>query len=86
MTSWKVLLKAEMSSRGESEEDVVASTLTPQQENRRFDAGYGGTEGCAFTVWTKTRVYFPACYDGSEWVDSVSRNPDGVATGHIGGG
>jgi hypothetical protein len=31
-------------------------------------------------------VYFPACYDGAEWVGSVSRNPDGKATRHQGGG
>lgn len=31
-------------------------------------------------------VYFPLCYDGSEWVGSVSRNPNGVSTMHLGGG
>ncbi len=53
---------------------------------RMFDAGYGGTEGAHFTVWTSKRVYFPVQYDGAEWCASVSREPDGVATEHVGGG
>lgn len=53
---------------------------------RAFDDGYGGTEGWHFTVWTAERVYFPACYDGSEWADSAPRNPCPIPTEHIGGG
>lgn len=30
----------------------------------------------------KKSVYFPLCYDGSEWVGRVTRNPDGKATDH----
>jgi hypothetical protein len=51
-----------------------------------FDAGFGGEEGCYFTAWTKDRVLFPCCYDGSEWISSVPRNPCDVATRHKGGG
>lgn len=50
-----------------------------------FDDGYGGTEGPAFTLWTKDNVYFPVCYDGAEWVCSVPRNPCDVASTHVGG-
>lgn len=50
-----------------------------------FDSGFGDTEGFAFTAWTKNRVYFPACYAGSEWIHSVPRNPCNEATEHIGG-
>ena len=51
-----------------------------------FNDGYGGAEGMPFTIWTKKNVFFPAVYDGAEWVACVSRNPDGVPTEHIGGG
>jgi hypothetical protein len=51
-----------------------------------FDPGYGSTEGPSFTLWTAKRVYLPACYDGSEWVASVPRNPCDEATEHVGGG
>ena len=51
-----------------------------------FDDGFGGTNGPSFTAWTLTRVYFPAEYDGSEWIDSVPRHPSNNATCHIGGG
>ena len=52
---------------------------------QEFDGGYGGTEGCSFTAWGGKYVYFPAVYDGSEWVECVPRNPCLIATKHIGG-
>lgn len=54
--------------------------------DHQFHDGYGGEEGLPFTLWTKERVYFPVVYDGSEWVASVPRNPNGEATEHVGGG
>ena len=51
----------------------------------KFGNGFGAHEGIPFTMWTKKRVYFPVEYDGAEWVSSVSRNPDGEPTGHVGG-
>ena len=86
MGNWKKLIEYEMASQGESFEDVVECTLTEEQLLVQFDAGYGGIEGEHFTLWTTNRVYFPAVYDGSEWVGSVSRNPDGKPTYHLGGG
>ena len=53
--------------------------------NRQFDRSYGLTEGRRFCIWTTHFVYFPICYDGSEWVGSVSRNPNGRPIGHQGG-
>lgn len=38
-----------------------------------------------FTLWTKNRVYFPAVYDGDEWVHSVPRHPNNEATEPVGG-
>ena len=65
--------------------DIVSNTMTDKDMDRPFDDGYGAEEGCEFTVWTENFVYFPACYDGSEWVASVARNPNGNPTRHIGG-
>lgn len=50
-----------------------------------FNDDYGYEEGVPFTLWTKNKVYFPVCYDGNEWVGSVSRNPDNKPTKHMGG-
>jgi hypothetical protein len=86
MTNWKELIEEEMKVQEETFEDVVESTLTDEDLIKSFDSGYGGTEGIPFTLWTTNRVYFPICYDGAEWVESVSRNPDGNPTRHFGGG
>ena len=75
-----------MFAHGESWEDTVDSTLTDEQLDKEFDPGYGLQKGDPFTVWTESRVYFPIQYDGSEWCGSVSRNPDGKVTFHLGGG
>lgn len=75
-----------MPTHNESFADIEAHTFAEGELDIEFYPGYGGEEGVPFTVWTKNRVYFPACYDGSEWVVSVSRNPDGVRTEHVGGG
>ena len=62
------------------------TTLTPEEFDLKFDPGYGGTNGVPFTLWTEDYVYFPAKYDGSEWVEGVPRNPCDIATKHVGGG
>ena len=84
--SWHELIENEMKCQGESWADVVSIAPADLDLHRRFDSGYGGEQGQPFTVWTERRVYFPACYDGSEWCASVVRNPDGKPTNHIGGG
>jgi len=86
VTTWRRMIKYEMELHGETADDVVSCTLTDAELDREFDAGYGGHEGASFTLWTKKRVYFPATYDGAEWVASVSRDPDGKPTEHVGGG
>ncbi len=85
-TSWRQDLTESMKQRGESWSDVDAHTLTEEQLDEKFDHGFGGTSGTPFTLWTKNHVYFPAEYDGAEWVAVVPRNPNGVATAHVGGG
>ena len=85
MTNWKELIEQQMNLKSETFEDVVECTLTEEELVEHFDAGYGGSEGKPFTLWTTHRVYFPVVYDGAEWVGSVSRNPDGKPTYHFGG-
>ena len=84
-TNWKELIQYGMNKHKETFDDVVSSTLTEEELLKEFYCGYGCSEGAPFTLWTTNRVYFPAVYDGAEWVESVSRNPDGKPTSHIGG-
>jgi hypothetical protein len=84
--TWRKLIGNEMSDCGDSWKQVVSCTLTSEELDVEFDTDWGAVEGKAFTLWTHTRVYFPVCYDGAEWVSSVSRNPDGHPTNHQGGG
>lgn len=83
--SWRELIGHEMERCGESWGEVEACTITDVELDRRFDSGFGGTEGSPFTLWTKRRVYFPVVYDGAEWVASVPRNPTLEHTEHVGG-
>ena len=85
MTNWKSLIAETMKSHNDSWDNVVSCTLTEEELRESFDAGYGYPEGKPFTLWTKTRVYFPTVYDGAEGVGSVSRNPDERPTEHFGG-
>lgn len=85
MATWRQLIKDELKTRGDSWDNIVSMTLTEDDLDKEFNTCFGGIEGIPFTVWTKNRVYFPVVYDGAEWVESVSRNPDGLPTEHIGG-
>lgn len=84
-SNWKKLIQYEMELQGETFEDVVECTLTDEDLMVEFYSGHGMSEGKPFTLWTTNRVYFPVTYDGAEWVESVSRNPDGKPTYHFGG-
>ncbi len=99
LTSWKEEITKAMKEHDETFEDVeVVVLVTNENEydkeptllsadelDRKFHPGYGGSNGSSFTLWTRNRVYFPAVYDGSEWAESVPRNPCTEATKHIGG-
>ena len=71
---------------------IVFSTLTNEEWDVEFDSGYGGTEGKPFLAWSNNYVYFPVCYDGSEWIERVPRGPWGLNAviesklKHFGGG
>jgi len=86
MVTWRELIAEAMELNGETWDDVDSIALEPGDSlDVEFDNGYGGEEGCKFTVWTENYVYFPLCYDGSEWCGSASRNPNDVAMSHQGG-
>jgi len=85
MTTWRQLLREEMAEQNDSFDNIEISTLDKAGLDRAFDNGFGAPKGSSLTVWTKTRVYFPTVYDGSEDVGSVSRHPDGENTQHSGG-
>lgn len=83
--NWKQELENEIRSLGE---DItsLATTLTEEEMTREFDGeSYGLPWGDSFTAWTTNYVYFPATYDGMEWVESVPRDPCMKKTHHIGG-
>ena len=96
-TSWREEITHAMKKHNETFDDVELvvfavneyhekQRLLPTKElDRKFNSGYGGSEGSSFTLWTKNRVYFPVVYDGSEWAESVPRNPCAEATKHVGG-
>ena len=85
-TTWREQLVNEMKAFGETWDDMVYHTMTDEQLDKPFYDSYGGTNGDPFTLWTHNRVYFPACYDGAEWIASVPRHPVQIATPHVGGG
>jgi len=84
MTTWRKMFKEVFQETGDTF-DGVEMTLSEKDLDVRFDAGYGLSEGKAFTAWSRNYVYFPVVYDGAEWIDYVPRNPNGEATNHIGG-
>ena len=85
MATWRKMIIKLMKVYDECWDDIVANTMTDEETDTEFDAGFGGSEGCPFTLWTVNRVYFPVVYDGSEWVGSVPRNPCQSPSGHFGG-
>jgi len=67
-------------------DELIACTLSDEELDMEFDAGYGVSEGRPFTAWSSEWVYLPAVYDGAEWVERVPRNPAmDKTTSHIGG-
>jgi len=85
-TTWRTLIGYALKQHDEAWVDVVACAPDGDEwADVTFDNGHGIEEGCEFTLWTATRVYFPSCYDGAESVASVPRNPCDETTRHVGG-
>ena len=78
--SWKDMLD-----KLAKDDKIIACTMTEAEMSARFWSGFGDSEGIPFTAWSKEWVYFPATYDGAEWVERVPRDPCDIKTEHIGG-
>jgi hypothetical protein len=88
-TTWRKEIEAAMKTRKDSWASDTICTLDDEGLDKEFDDGFGGVQGKEFTLWTQNYVYFPVCYAGAEWCDSVPRNPGfphGKPTKHVGGG
>lgn len=84
-TTWRKEITEVMNEHGDSWGRYEDCTLSFEELDVEFCTGYGSHSGEAFTLWTVDRVYFPAVYDGDEWVSSVPRNPCDEKTTHVGG-
>jgi len=84
-TTWGEEIAQEMANHGDNGE-LIYCTLTNEEMAQRFEDGFGAIRGKPFTAWTESRVYFPICYDGSEWCGSAPRNPCDKPSDHQGGG
>lgn len=85
METWRKLLREAFEDSGDDFAKMV-TTLSDEELDKEFDDSYGGTEGEPFTAWGEKYVYFPVCYDGSEWVSWAPRNPCGEKMSHKGCG
>jgi hypothetical protein len=83
-TTWRSLLEEAFKQRGDDFSKMIV-TLSNYELDLEFYDGFGSTEGIPFTAWGENYVYFPICYDGSEWVGSAPRNPCDEISEHQGG-
>lgn len=86
MTTWREEITDAMNRNKDVWDNVVHCTLSESDLDTEFYGGRGGTNGKPFTLWTEKYVYFPVCYDGSEWAGSAPRHPCDEALSHQGGG
>lgn len=84
MATWRQLIEEKLHITGDKIEDLDFA-IEPGELDREFDDGFGSEQGAPFTAWSENYVYFPICYDGSEWVGVVYRNPNGKKMFHQGG-
>ena len=90
IVTWKQLIQEKMEDNSETYADIEYQSAIPQWRELlydlrqsdtnwdavEFDNGHGDLAGFSFIVYTKNWIYFPVCYNGSEWVGSVPRNPN----------
>lgn len=84
MTTWRRLFE---DARREVSDTSPIVQVAPNEAvlDVEFDNDYGLSQGPAVLVWTEDRVYFPAVYDGLEWLESAPRNPTTEGQAHVGG-
>jgi hypothetical protein len=84
MTTWRHELAAAMMSADDPGPILALAEDAAQSFDVEFDSGFGSTNGPPVLAWTEHRVYFPACYDGLEWMASAPRNPQAEGQFHVG--
>ena len=85
MMTWRKAIENQFEIHKDSWKNVVS--IAPEDGawlDYLFDDDETVPQGEAFTVWTKTRIYFPVFSDNQEYCDSISRDPDQKPTRHIG--
>lgn len=83
MTTWR----KKLARLGIDPNEVIAVNPPDLDWDREFDDDYGEPSGVPFVAWTPTKVVFCICYDGSEWLGSVPRDPNQeLDPHHFGGG
>lgn len=85
MSTWREML-AEAMGIANDVGPVVAYAPDAAAFDVAFDNSYGTTNGPSVLAWTEKNVYFPAVYDGAEWIESAPRNPTTKGQYHCGGG
>ena len=85
-TTWLTLIAEEMSSRGDSLEDITVANpeideCTYTNEIQQYDHlgsvwEIQDSEVQAFMVWTQEWIYFSCVSDHSYYVKSMPRNPN----------
>jgi hypothetical protein len=83
MTTWRQELETAM--EGHDPGPVVAVAPNEDVLDVHFNGGYGSAKGPDVLIWTERNVYFPAVYDGAEWLGSAPRNPQAEGQSHEGG-
>ncbi len=60
--------------------ETCPATALPE---RKFCPGYGGVEGEPVIGFGERYIYVKACYDGSEWITAIPKEPRFVTPGSI---
>jgi len=84
MATWRESLTTAMAEVADSG-PVIAYAPDEAAFDVEFDDGWGGSNGPSVAAWTEQYVYFPAVYDGMEWLAGVPRNPRAEGVAHVGG-
>jgi len=82
--TWYDMLRNEMEEQNDPG-PVIKHAPNRIAFNTVFNTDYGSLRGPHVLAWTETRVYFPICYHGAEFIGSAPRNPQDDGQEHIGG-
>ena len=76
MTTWRKEFNELFKTTGDKMEDLTFDlAFDIKNLDRKFDGGFGYTDGDPFIAWSKNHVYFSREFDGADYIDYVPRNP-----------